>query len=60
MKIIALLDVSEVVAKILRHLNLWTDSVPDKMRASPEAVAPDITYGPLYDDFQLEPEERIS
>jgi len=57
MRIVALLDDSEIIEKILRHLNLWTDSVPDKTRASPEAIAPDITYEPFYDDFQLEPEE---
>ena len=54
---VALLDDSEIIEKILRHLNLWTDSVPDKTRASPEAVAQNITYEPLYDDFQLDPEE---
>ena len=40
-----------------KYLKLWIDSVPDRTRASPEPVAPDITYEPLCDDFQLEPEE---
>jgi hypothetical protein len=55
-----LLDDSEIVEKILKHFNLWIDSVPDRTRASPEPVAPDITYEPLYDDFQLDPEDLVA
>ncbi len=60
MKIIALLDDGEVVAKILKQLNLWTEPEPDTARGSPESVIPDNIYEPFYDDLQLIPEERKS
>ena len=57
MKIIALLDDSEVVAKILKHLNLWSEPALDRTRASPPGSK--INCEPFYDDIQRNPEEWI-
>jgi hypothetical protein len=57
MKIIALLDDGEVVAKILKHLNLWSEPALARTRASPPGSK--INYEPFYDDIQRNPEEGI-
>ncbi|MFH1283487.1 MAG: transposase [bacterium] len=49
MKIIALIDEKEVIEKILRHLNLWEE---EPARAPPEAINTEVTYEPIYDDYQ--------
>ena len=56
MKIIALLDDSEIVVKILKHLRLWSEPVLDRTRASPRPDSNNI-YEPFYDDIQRDPEE---
>ncbi|MCK5241614.1 hypothetical protein KAR34_04110 [bacterium] len=56
MKIIVLPDDSEVVAKILKQLNLWSESALDRTRASPQPDSNN-SYEPFYDDVQRNPEE---
>ena len=58
MKIIALLDNSEVVTKILKHLNLWSEPALDRTRASPQPDSNNI-YEPFHDDIQRNPKEWI-
>ena len=58
MKIIVLPDDSEVVAKILKQLNLWSESALDRTRASPQPDSNN-SYEPFYDDIQRNPKEWI-
>ena len=50
---IALIDDSAVIEKILRHLDLWPENaIP--ARAPPEPIMRDYVIEPFFDDLPLE------
>jgi hypothetical protein len=55
MRIISLVDDSNVIQKILKHLKIWEE--PQLPRAPPEPEFQDVRFEPNYDDWQYNMEE---